>query len=63
MGVVPNPAPVPLYMTHSPQAALSANWASFRAKVRAVPLVHGRLLVLAKFSLKLHVPWLSWPAP
>ena len=56
MGVVPRPAPVPLYMMHMPQAALSANWASFRARVRAVPVVQGRLLVLAKFSLKLQVP-------
>ena len=55
-GVVPSPAPLPRYMRHNPQAALSANWASFRAKVRAQPVVQGRSLVLAKFALKLQVP-------
>ena len=55
-GVVPRPAPVPRYMRHKPQAALFANWLSFKARVRAQPVVQGRSLVLAKLALKLQVP-------
>ena len=63
MGVVPSPAPVPRYLTHKPHAKLLANWLLFSARVKEVPVVHGRPFVLAKFALKLHVPWSSCPAP
>ena len=63
MGVVPRPAPVPLNIKQSPQAALLSNWLLLSARVSLAPFVQGRRFVFAKFWLKLQVPWSSWPAP
>lgn len=50
-GVVPRPAPVPLYLMQSPQPPELANWASFSAMVLSTPVVHGSLTEFAKFPL------------
>lgn len=59
-GVVPMPSPVPWYIMHMPHAAPLANCASLIAIVFEMPLVHGRPLVLAKFSEKEQAPCASW---
>ena len=56
IGVVPMPPPVPMYMTHIPQASPAEKSTSLRAMVLAVLAVAGSPSVFAKLGPQLQVP-------